>query len=483
VRPVIATAAALQSKGNGSAAAFADENFNYQRFKAALEELYLTPTYGLSSITLSAQMPSCHRITFLVIGNGAGRRTIVEQYCGITVRAPLHSQDTVIRVLVPGDGTVELNAAQAIAAVPGLEAELASRSIACDNLIICGSTYPSAERHSSGAVFVLAPHLDGRTASGHAATNQTMSNVRAGLKRSFHSLKEAFESADARNTGLIGPVGFAGLLSELHMQPALSESDVTDVFECVDLNNDGFIEYEEFLAAFRSVSVVCNAVVEDVIDAVASQATSILAVLSPHIMDADGDHFSIREIAVLAKCHRSGRCSLYCHIGERELLQSETGASVRRCREGMWKRLRLPDSTPLPCVHAFSKLKTSAGVPADSSSELFGRLNLAVDASVSGMLQDVKLHLAQCCAHVRQHSSAKELDRFFHWMSHWGRDNVVSGDAAMRRLSVQCKSSLAEVSAEIDDRRRKKQEDAALKARVATALKQASSVLAKRPQF
>jgi hypothetical protein len=72
---------------------------------------------------------------------------------------------------------------------------------------------------------------------------------------------------------------------------------------------------------------------------------------------------------------------------------------------------------------------------------------------------------------------------FFQWMSHWGRDSVVSGDAAMRRLSSLCKASLSVVSAEIEDRKTKKLEDAALKGRVADALKQASSVLAKRPHF
>jgi hypothetical protein len=310
-----------------------------------------------------------------------------------------------------------------------------------------------------------------------------MTAVRAGLKKHFRSLKEAFESSDERNTGFIGPVGFAQLIAELRIQPTLTERDITDVFECIDLNSDGFIEYEEFLSAFRSVSVVCNAVVEDVLDAVSARASSILALLNPHIMDADGDHFSIRDVSVMAKCHRSGKCSLYCYIDERELLQSETGAAVRRCREGMWKRLRLPDSTDLPCIHAVTKLKAAAGVPSDNSLELFGRINLMVDAFVSGILQDVKLDLARCCAHVRKHSTAKELANFFEWMTHWSRDNVVSGDAAMRRLLSLCRAALAEISSEIDERKLKKQEDVALKGRVAQALKQASSVLAKRPHF
>lgn len=482
-RLVQSTAAALQAKHSASAASFAAQDLNFPRFKAALEELYLTPTYGLSSITLSAQLPSCPRVIFLVIGNGAGRRACVEQYCGIQVRAPIHSHDHVIRVLVPGDGNTELNAAQAVAAVPGLQEELESRNIAVDESIISGCTYPEAERSSSGAVFVLAPHIDGRTASSHPPTNQILTSVRAGLKQSFRSLKEAFESADERNTGLIGPVGFAELMSELKIQPVLSENDISDVFECVDLNGDGFIEYEEFLSAFRSVSVVCNAVVEDVLDSVSSRASLILAILSPQIMDAGGDHFSIRDIAVTAKCHRSGKCSLYCYIDERDLLQSETSSKVRRCREGMWKRLRLPDSADLPCIHAASKLKASAGTPTDQSLELFGRINLLIDASLSGILQDVKLDLARCCAHLRKTSTSKELASFFQWMSHWGRENGVSGDSAMRRLSSLCKATLAEVSAEIEDRKLKKQEDVALKGRVADALKQASSVLAKRPHF
>jgi hypothetical protein len=269
----------------------------------------------------------------------------------------------------------------------------------------------------------------------------------------------------------------------LNVQSALEESEVASLFECVDLNGDGFIEYEEFLSAFRSVSVVCNAVVEDILDAVSARATSIIAALTPSIMDASGDHFSIRDVAVMAKCNRSGKCSVYCYIDERELLQSETGAAVRRCREGIWKRLRLPDSTDLPCIHAVSKLKAGAGVPDDCSLELYGRINLAVDAAVSGILQHVKLDLARCCAHARANFTAKELAGLFQWMSHWSRDNVVSGDAAMRRLASLCKAALAEVSAEIESRKLKKQEDVALKGRVNDALKQASAVLAKRPHF
>ena len=135
------------------------------------------------------------------------------------------------------------------------------------------------------------------------------------------------------------------------------------------------------------------------------------------------------------------------------------------------------------CIHAVTKLKAAAGVPSDNSLELFGRINLMVDAFVSGILQDVKLDLARCCAHVRKHSTAKELANFFEWMTHWSRDNVVSGDAAMRRLLSLCRAALAEISSEIDERKLKKQEDVALKGRVAQALKQASSVLAKRPQL
>ncbi len=67
---------------------------------------------------------------------------------------------------------------------------------------------------------------------------------------------------------------------------------------------------------------------------------------------------------------------------------------------GIWKRLRLPDSTDLPCIHAVSKLKAGAGVPDDCSLELYGRINLAVDAAVSGILQHVKLDLARCCRHA-----------------------------------------------------------------------------------
>ncbi len=482
-RHVQSAAVALQTKQSSSVSSFANEFLNFPRFKAALEELYLTPTHGLSAMTLSAQLPSCPRVVFLVIGNGAGRRAVVEQYCGIKIRAPGHSHDSVIRVLVPGDGNVELNAAQAVAAVPGLAEELEARSIAVDDSIIVGCTYPAAERQSSGAVFVLAPHIDGRTASDHAPTNQTLVAVRAGIKRTFPSLKEAFESADQRNTGFIGPVGFAELISELNVEPALQDNDISDLFECVDLNSDGFVEYEEFLSAFRSVTVVCSAVVEDILDAVSSRAASVVAVLNPLIMEASGEHFSIRDIAVLAKCHRSGKCLLHCYIDEREMLQSETGACVRRCREGMWKRLRLPDSIDLPCIHAATKLKASAGLPGDCSQELFGRINLAVDEYISGILQHVKLDLARCCSHARSNCTAKELAGFFQWISHWSRDNVVSGDAAMRRLAALCKASLADVSAEIENRKLKKQEDAALKGRVADALKQASSVLAKRPQF
>jgi Ca2+-binding EF-hand superfamily protein len=301
--PVHAAAAAVQTKLSGSTAAFANEILNFPRLKAALEELYLTPTYGLSAITLSAQLPSFSRVVFLLIGNGAGRRAVVEQYCGIRIRAPVHSHDPVIRVVVPGDGNVEMSAAQAVAAVPVLEEELAARSIAVDDSIISGCTYPSAERESSGAVFVLAPHIDGRTASDHAPTNQALVAVRSGLKRAFPSLKEAFESCDQRNTGFIGPVGFAELISELNVQSALEESEVASLFECVDLNGDGFIEYEEFLSAFRSVSVVCNAVVEDILDAVSARATSIIAALTPSIMDASGDHFRNLEASPAARLH------------------------------------------------------------------------------------------------------------------------------------------------------------------------------------
>jgi hypothetical protein len=434
-------------------------------------------------MTLSAQMPICPRVVFLVIGNGPGKRAILEQYCGIKIRAPVHSHDPVIRVIVPGDGDAELNAAQAIAAVPGLAEELDARNIAVNDSIVVGCTYPSADRQSSGAVFVMAPHIDGRTASADATTNQTLVSVRAGLKRTFPSLKVAFESVDQRNTGFIAPLGFAELMSELRIEPVLQDVDVSALFECVDLNGDGFIEYEEFLSAFRSVTVVCNAVVEDILDAVSSRASSVIAVLNPHIMDASGENFSIRDIAVLTKCHRSGKCSLYCYIDEREMLQSETAAAVRRCREGMWKRLRLPDSADLPCIHAVTKLKASSALPEDRSLELFGRINLVVDASVSGILQQVKLDLSRCCSNARANVSVKELAGFYQWMSHWSRDSVVSGDAAMRRLASLCKDALAEVSAEIENRKLRKQEDAALKGRVAEALKQASSVLARRPNF
>jgi Ca2+-binding EF-hand superfamily protein len=482
-RAIHSTAVVAQLSKNDSLASFADKQFNFMRFKSALEELYLTPDYGLSRITQSAELPSCTRAAFLIVGNGPGRCAIVEHYCSIKLNLPIHSHDRLIRVIVPGDKYAELNAAQAISAVPGLEAELASRNIAVDESTICGCTFPAADRHSSAAVFVLAPHMDGRTASNQPSINQTLSDIRAGLKRCFRSLREAFESSDQRNTGFIGPVGFADLLSDLNLQPALPESSIADVFQCLDLNSDGLIEYEEFLAAFRSVTVVCSSVVEDVLDAVSVRVSSVIAVLNPNIMDADGEHFSIRDMALLAKCSRSEKCSVYCYIEERQLLLSETCASVRRCREGVWKRLRLPDSAELSCLHASSKLKAVADIPADKSLELFGRINVTIDASMSCVLQDVKLDLARCCAHLQKQSSSKELASFFQWMAHWSRDSVVSGDAVMRRLASLCKATLAQVSGEIEERKLRKQEDAALKSRVADVLKQASSVLAKRPDI
>jgi hypothetical protein len=115
--------------------------------------------------------------------------------------------------------------------------------------------------------------------------------------------------------------------------------------------------------------------------------------------------------------------------------------------------------------------------------ELFGRINVTIDASMSCVLQDVKLDLARCCAHLQKQSSSKELASFFQWMAHWSRDSVVSGDAVMRRLASLCKATLAQVSGEIEERKLRKQEDAALKSRVADVLKQASSVLAKRPDI